>query len=48
MMRARGAPGLYAPQPSRVVGVRLTPYGIEYNSQFCIFISLMLSRYKVR
>ena len=45
---ARGGPGPYAPQPSRVVGVRLTTYGMEYNSQFCIFISLILSRYKVR
>ena len=44
MMRARGAPGPYAPQPSRVVGVRLTPYGKESISQFRIFISLMFLR----
>ncbi len=49
MMRARGAPGPYAPQPSRVVGIRLTLYAPTLTtSHFWIFISLMLSRYKVR
>ncbi len=48
MMRPGVPLGQAAPQPSRVVGVRLPPYGIEYNSQFCIDISLILSRYIVR